>query len=73
MVTICDLVCEAFATQVLSIDAEIHLRQLLQTHYTTEDLNAYCSLRQAMIQGTVRQESREMRDLQFEPTRDPNR
>jgi hypothetical protein len=69
MMTIRDIIRYAFATRILSIAAEARLKQLLKTHYETADLRAYCLLRQAMLKGIVRQESRELRDRRFEPTR----
>jgi hypothetical protein len=60
MARIRDVTQQALATGYLTIEAENQLRQLLQTHYDSEDLNAFMTLQWAAMQGTVRQESREL-------------
>lgn len=59
MVLIRDIVQQVLKTHYLSIDAENQLRQLLGTKYDLEDLNAFLTLQQAVIDGTVKQEARE--------------
>jgi hypothetical protein len=59
MVLIRDIVQQVLKTHYLSIEAENQLRQLLGTKYELEDLNAFLTLQQAVIDGTVKQEARE--------------
>jgi hypothetical protein len=59
MVLIRDVVQQVLKTHYLSIEAENQLRQLLGTKYELEDLNAFLTLQQAVIDGTVKQEARE--------------
>lgn len=59
MILIREVVRVALNTGYLSIEAENQLRRLLSTKYDTEDLNAFVSLQQAVIEGSVKQESRE--------------
>jgi hypothetical protein len=59
MVLIRDIVQQVLKTHYLSIEAENQLRQLLGTKYDLEDLNAFLTLQQAVIDGTVKQEARE--------------
>jgi flagellar biosynthesis protein FliP len=54
-----DLVQQAISTSFLTVEAEEQLRQLLQTKYGKEDLNAFMKLQQAAMEGRVRQESRQ--------------
>lgn len=66
MVLIREVVEHAFATGYLSLAAENQLRQLLTTKYEEEDLNAFITLQQAVMDGCVLQESREIRQYQHE-------
>jgi hypothetical protein len=59
MVLIRDIVQQVLKTHYLSIEAENQLRQLLGTKYDLEDLNAFLTLQQAVIDGIVKQEARE--------------
>lgn len=61
MVLIREVVEQAFATGYLSLAAENQLRQLLTTKYEEEDLNAFITLQQAVMDGYVLQQSRELR------------
>ncbi|VXD22145.1 conserved hypothetical protein [Planktothrix serta PCC 8927] len=48
-------------TGYLTVDAEERLRKLLQTtKYGIEDFQAFLKLQEAVIEGLVRQESREL-------------
>ena len=58
MILIREIVQQAIATSYLTFEAEEQLRQLLQTKYEKEDLNAFMKLQQAAMEGRVRQESR---------------
>jgi Biofilm formation protein (YliH/bssR) len=69
MVTIGCIVHQALTTRYLSLTAETKLRQLLHRPYSSAELQAYWQLRQAISQGAVQQESRQLRDRQFELTR----
>lgn len=60
MGTIRELAHQALNTGYLSLEAEKQLRQLLQTKYEAEDLNAFMMLQQAAMVGSVKQESREI-------------
>jgi hypothetical protein len=59
MILIRDLVQQAIATSYLTLEAEEQLRSLLQTKYETEDLKAFLKLQIAVMEGLVRQESRQ--------------
>ena len=59
MVLIREIVQQVLKTRYLSLEAENQLRQLLSTKYELEDLNAFLTLQQAVIEGTVKQEARE--------------
>ena len=54
-----EIVCQAHKRGVLSLDDEDHLRHLLSRKYGAEDFQAFIQLQQAIITGTVKQESRE--------------
>ena len=60
MVSIREVVHQALTTRHLTVAAENQLRQLLTTKYDQEDFNAFITLQQAVIDGWVRQESREL-------------
>ncbi len=59
MILIRDLVQQAIASSYLTLEAEEQLRSLLQTKYETEDLKAFLKLQIAVMEGLVRQESRQ--------------
>lgn len=55
------IVEDCLNTGYLTITAEEKLRKLLQTtKYGLEDFNAFVKLQEAVIEGLVRQESREL-------------
>lgn len=60
MLRICNVVQQALTTGYLSVGAEEQLRQLLRVKYDSEDLKAFLILQQAVMEGHVRQESREL-------------
>jgi hypothetical protein len=60
MISIRNLVQEAFETGYLSITAEDQLRSLLRSQYSTEDLKAFMELQMAAMNGQVKQESRKL-------------
>lgn len=57
---ICEITQQALLTGYLTLDSENQLRQLLSRNYGTEDLKAFIHLQQAVMEGLVRQESREL-------------
>ena len=59
MVKIRDLVQQALRISYLTVEAENQLRLLLKSKYELEDLNAFMELQSAVMNGRVRQESRE--------------
>lgn len=60
MALIREVVQQAITTGYLTVAAENQLRQLLTTKYDREDLKAFMTLQQAVIDGRVKQESREL-------------
>ena len=60
MVLIREVVQQALMTGYLSLEAEEQLRRLLKTKYDLEDLNAFMSLQLAAMNGSVKQQSREL-------------
>jgi len=60
MVLIRDIVREAFTSRCLTVEAEELLRQRLRTKYDVHDLRAFMRLQDAVMAGTIRQESREL-------------
>jgi hypothetical protein len=59
--TIRSLVEQAFTTGLVSVSIENQLRKLLQTtKYGGEDLQAFMMLQLAVMQGEIKQESREL-------------
>lgn len=56
-----EIVEQALKTGYLTLDAENQLRQLLQTKYGFEELNAFFALQKAVMEGYVKQHSRELR------------
>ncbi|MEQ9371755.1 hypothetical protein [Coleofasciculus sp. F4-SAH-05] len=57
---ICEITQQALLTGYLTLDSENKLRQLLSRDYGTEDFKAFIRLQQAVMEGLVRQESREL-------------
>jgi hypothetical protein len=57
MVLIRDLVQQVLVTGYLTLAEENQLRSLLKTKYEIEDLNAFMSLQEAAMNGSVKQES----------------
>ncbi|MEG4501930.1 hypothetical protein QUB05_32775 [Microcoleus sp. F10-C6] len=65
MVLIRDLSQQALILGSLTIEAENQLRQMLTTtKYDLEDLNAFMALQLAVMSGLVKQESRELKELE---------
>ncbi|NJO79279.1 MAG: hypothetical protein HC827_12660 [Cyanobacteria bacterium RM1_2_2] len=54
-----EIVQQAIAEQYLTVAAEEQLRQLLTTKNDREDLVAFLLLQQAVMNGSVQQQSRE--------------
>jgi hypothetical protein len=63
MLRICELVQEVMNTGYLDLKAEEQLRQLLSTKYDMEDLRIFMRLQLAAMNGEVRIESHEQRQL----------
>lgn len=64
MVLIRDIVQQAMTKGYLTIEAEMQLRQLLQkTKYGGEDFGAFMRLQAAVIDGQVKQQSREVKPV----------
>jgi Cu/Ag efflux pump CusA len=59
MVMIREIAQIAMATGNLSLANEQQLRLMLKQKYEIEDLDAFISLQQAVIQGQVKQQSRQ--------------
>jgi hypothetical protein len=59
MTRIRDVVQKALASGYLTVEAENQLRYLLSSRYDLEDLNAFMTLQEAAMNGSVKQESRE--------------
>lgn len=60
MLSICEIVKEAFTTGLLTVEAEEQLRQLLKTKYDAKNFRAFMLLQHAVMSDTIRQESREL-------------
>lgn len=60
MLSIHEVVKEAFATGCLTVEAEDQLRQLLKTKYDAKDFRAFMLLQHSVMSGSIRQESREL-------------
>lgn len=60
MILIRDVVQQAMTSGYLTLEAENELRHLLRRKYDIEDLNAFLALQQAAMSGKVKQESREL-------------
>ncbi|HEY9634226.1 MAG TPA: hypothetical protein V6D14_12505 [Coleofasciculaceae cyanobacterium] len=57
-----EIVQQTLETGYLTVEAENHLRRLLQTtQYGWEDLNAFMTLQKSAMAGVIKQESRELR------------
>ncbi|MBD1804988.1 hypothetical protein H6F98_05920 [Microcoleus sp. FACHB-SPT15] len=56
-----EVVQKALSNGYLTVEEEEKLRQLLQAKYGIDDLNAFFNLQQAVIEGRVKQQSRELR------------
>jgi hypothetical protein len=59
IILIRQIVTQALIKEYLTVEAEHQLRQLLQTKYGEEDLDAFFTLQDAAMTGRIRQESRE--------------
>jgi hypothetical protein len=59
MLSIHEVVKEAFTTGLLTVEAEEQLRQLLKTKYDARDFKAFMLLQHAVVSGAIRQVSRE--------------
>ena len=55
-----DLVQQAFASGYLSLEAEDHLRKLLRSKYSPDEMKEFMRLQFAVVSGRIRQESREL-------------
>jgi len=60
MLSICEIVKEAFTTGLLTVEAEEQLRQLLKTKYDAKNFRAFMLLQHAVTSDAIRQESREL-------------
>lgn len=60
MILIREVVQNSLMTGYLSVEAEEQLRRLLKTKYDLEDLNAFTCLQLATMNGSVKQQSREL-------------
>lgn len=65
MILIREIVQQALVTGCLSVEAENQLRQLLKNKYDSDDLKAFIKLQHAVVDGGVRQESRQRQDEHF--------
>lgn len=59
MALIREVVKQAIKTGYLTLQAEEELRAMLKNKYELEDFEAFMQLQEAVIVGTVKQESRE--------------
>ena len=70
MLRIRDLVEQALLAGYLTVVGEEQLRSLLKTsECESEDLAAFVKLQQAVMEGNVKQESREQMSIQHYPSR----
>ncbi len=60
MLSIREIVKEAFTIGCLTVETEEQLRQLLKTKYDVKDFRAFMLLQHAVMSGSIRQESREL-------------
>lgn len=63
------IVQQALTTGCLTVDAENQLRQLVSIKYEWGDFQAFIRLQQEVMEGRVKQESREL--LCYRQSRDP--
>ncbi|WP_446399121.1 hypothetical protein [Coleofasciculus sp. E1-EBD-02] len=57
-----EIVQQALKTRYLTREAEDQLRQLLRSKYDSQDLQAFMTLQNAVMEGQVQQESRPFPD-----------
>ena len=57
-----EIVQQALTTRYLTREAENQLRQLLRSKYDSQDLQAFMTLQNAVMEGQVQQESRPFLD-----------
>ncbi|MEQ8957625.1 MAG: hypothetical protein RLP02_06830 [Coleofasciculus sp. C2-GNP5-27] len=57
-----DIVQQALTTRYLTREAEDQLRRLLRSKYDRQDLRAFMTLQNAVMEGQVQQESRPFLD-----------
>ena len=57
-----EIVRQALTTRYLTREAENQLRQLLRSKYDSQDLQAFMTLQNAVMEGQVQQESRPFLD-----------
>jgi len=57
-----EIVRQALTTRYLTREAEDQLRQLLRSKYDSQDLQAFMTLQNAVMEGQVQQESRPFPD-----------
>lgn len=60
MNSISEIAQQALTTGYLTLEAEEKLRELLSKKYDREDLRAFMRLQQEVMEGRVKQESREL-------------
>ncbi len=65
MSSIREIVQQSLRTGFLTIAEEDQLRQLLKTKYDWEDLDAFTLLQRSVMDGEVKQESRQVRVSYF--------
>ena len=68
MVRIREVVEQAIKTGYLTLQAEEELRLMLKNKYELEDFEAFIQLQQAARIGTVKQESRELKEDLLTPS-----
>jgi hypothetical protein len=59
-----EVVQQALSAGYLTVEAEDQLRRLLKAKNNFEDLKAFFVLQQAVMEGRVKQQSRELRVIQ---------
>lgn len=59
-----EVVQQALSAGYLTVEAEDQLRRLLKAKNNLEDLKAFFALQQAVMEGRVKQQSRELRVIQ---------
>ncbi|MEQ8973015.1 MAG: hypothetical protein RIE73_21760 [Coleofasciculus sp. C1-SOL-03] len=62
MMLIREIVQQALTTRYLTREAEDQLRRLLRSKYDLQDLRAFMTLQNAVMEGQVQQESRPFLD-----------